>query len=93
LTCSQPILGKWINDCDFPFIMKALALGDNVFKQEFPAIDLTHEERRMFAKQLDAHANECARCAMKRAEDDAWHRWAKGAFIEHRQKIVQVLIR
>jgi hypothetical protein len=30
---------------------------------------------------------------MKRAEDDAWHRWAKGAFIEHRQKIVQVLIR
>ena len=69
LQCSQPILGKWINDCDFPFLMETLALPDSVFHQEFPGIRLTHRERKIFANTLKAHCKECARCGAKRAED------------------------
>ena len=69
-TCSQPILGKWISDCDFPFLMETLSLADNVFKQEFPGIRLSQEERRIFARALESHSQTCPRCRAKRANDD-----------------------
>jgi len=70
LTCSQPIVGRWINDCDYPFLTETLALTATVFKQEFRGIQLSHEERNMLATILDEHTRECARCGSKRAEDD-----------------------
>jgi hypothetical protein len=72
LTCSAPVLGRWINDCDFPFVMETLLLSDHVFKQEFPGIQLSEEERRFVAMELDAHSKTCGRCGAKRAEDEAW---------------------
>lgn len=72
LTCSAPVLGKWVSDCDFPFIMETLLLSDHVFKQEFPGIQLSEEERKLFARELDAHSKACGRCWAKRAEDEAW---------------------
>ena len=74
VTCSQPILGKWISDCDFPFLMETLSLADNVFKQEFPGIRLSQEERRIFARALESHSKTCARCRAKRAKDDQSNR-------------------
>lgn len=71
LTCSSPVLGKWVNDCDFPFVMETLLLSDRVFKQEFPGIQLSEEERKLLARELDAHSKACARCGAKRAEDEA----------------------
>ena len=70
LTCSQPIVGRWINDCDYPFLAKTLSLTNDVFKQEFRAIQLSDEERKMLATILDKHTRECARCCSKRTEDD-----------------------
>lgn len=70
LTCSQPIVGRWINDCDYSFLTETLALTNDVFKQEFRGIQLSHEERKMLATILDRHTRECARCGSKRAEDD-----------------------
>jgi hypothetical protein len=70
--CTSPVLGRWINDCDFLFVMETLLLSDRVFKQEFPGIKLSEEERKFFATKLDAHSNVCARCVVKRAEDKAW---------------------
>ena len=70
LTCSQPIVGRWINDCDYSFLTETLALTNDAFKQEFREIQLSHEERKMLATILDDHTRECARCGSKRAEDD-----------------------
>ncbi|HKR13053.1 MAG TPA: hypothetical protein VJT15_13420 [Pyrinomonadaceae bacterium] len=72
LTCSAPVLGKWITDCDFPFVMETLLLSDRVFKQEFPGIRLSEEERKLLASELDAHSKACTRCRAKRAEDERW---------------------
>jgi hypothetical protein len=69
LTCSQPVVGRWINDCDYPFLTETLALTNDVFKQEFRGIQLSHEERKMLATILDKHTRECARCGSRRAED------------------------
>ena len=72
LSCSNPTLGKWIDDCDFPFLMETLALPDEVFECEFPEIRLSHQERETFAQSLNGHCKECARCHAKRAEDLEW---------------------
>src|SRR5690349_7832567 len=69
LTCSQPIVGRWISDCDYPFLAETLALTNDVFKQEFRGIQLSHEERKILATILDKHTSECARCGSKRADD------------------------
>jgi hypothetical protein len=85
LTCSAPVLGKWINDCDFPFIIETLLLSDHVFKREFPGIQLSEEERKLFASELDAHSKACARCGANRAEDEAWKECSRRALADRGQ--------
>lgn len=89
LTCSSPVLGKWVNDCDFPFIMETLLLSDQVFKQEFQGIHLSEDERKLFARELDAHSKACARCRTKRAEDEAWKERTGKALAKRGQVMVR----
>jgi hypothetical protein len=87
LTCSQPKLGRWIDDCDVPFLFQTLALPDDVFDREFPGIRLSQKDRESFAKTLDTHCTECARCNAKRAEDGLWQSRVDKAFVENKQAI------
>ena len=91
LTCSQPILGRWIDDCDVPFLFETLALPDHVFNQEFPGIQLSQKDRETFAKTLDAHCTECATCNAKKAEDSEWKLRVDKAFVENKQVIGRFL--
>lgn len=77
------MLGKWVNDCDFPFVIETLLLSDRVFNQEFPGIRLSEEERKLFARELNAHSKACERCGAKRAEDEAWKEPTGKARAEH----------
>jgi hypothetical protein len=91
LKCSQPVLGRWIDGCDFPFLMDTLALADGVFSQEFPGIELTQNERKEFARSLEDHCQECARCHAKQAEDIAWKLQIETAFAENKRAIGKAL--
>jgi hypothetical protein len=91
LTCSQPLLGRWIDRCDVPFLMDTLALSDHVFGQEFPGIPLSQEDRQAFAKTLENHCRECAPCHAKKAEDIAWKLRIEKAFAENKQAIGDAL--
>jgi hypothetical protein len=91
LTCSQPVLGRWIDDCDFPFLMDTLALPDTVFGKEFPGIRLSQGDREAFAKALNTHCKECARCHAKQVEDIEWKLRVEKAFAENKQSIGTVL--
>lgn len=87
LTCSQPILGRWIDDCDFPFLIETLSLPDDIFDQEFPGIRLSQQEREAFAETLETHCKECARCYAKQAEDIAWKSRVERAFAQNKEAI------
>lgn len=93
LQCSQPMLGKWINDCDVLFLMDTLALSDKVFESEFPGIRLAQNERFAFASRLIAHCKECARCNAKQAEDIEWKLQVDNALDDNRELLAQVLTR
>jgi hypothetical protein len=87
LPCSQPGLGRWIDDCDVPFLLETLALPDDVFAREFPGIKLSQRDREAFARTLDTHCTECAHCGAKNAEDIAWKLRVDKAFVENKQAI------
>lgn len=91
LTCSQPFLGQWIDDCDFPFLMETLALPDNVFGQEFPGIRLSQAERAAFANTLEIHCRECAPCHVKQQEDLELKARVEKALAENKQTIAALL--
>lgn len=92
LTCSQPVLGKWIDDCDVPFLMETLALPDHVFDQEFPEIKLSQKDREAFATLLETHCTECARCNAKRTEDNAWKSRVDKVMVENKEAIGDFLM-
>lgn len=91
LPCSEPNLGRWIQDCDFPFLMDTLALPDNVFAGEFAGINLAQKEREAFAKTLEKHCSDCARCNAKQADDIAWKLRVDEAMVENREAIGEAL--
>ena len=91
LTCSQPILGQWIDDCDVPFLLETLVLPDEIFAQEFPGILLSKRDREAFAKTLTTHCAECARCNAKKAEDIEWKQRVDKALVENKQAIGHIL--
>lgn len=91
LPCSEPNVGRWVQDCDFSFLMDTLALPDNVFVREFPGIALSQKEREAFAKTLEKHCSDCARCNAKQAEDIAWKLRVDEAIVENREAIGEAL--
>ena len=87
LKCSQPVLGQWIDQTDVPFLLETLFLPDEVFVREFPEIPLSRRDREAFAKTLNTHCTECARCNAKKAEDIAWKLRVDQAFVENKDVI------
>lgn len=91
LPCSEPNVGKWVQNCDFPFLMETLALPDHIFAQEFPGIELSQKERKAFAKTLEKHCSSCARCNAKQAEDIAWKLRVDETIVDNREAIGEAL--
>ena len=91
LSCSEPLLGRWIDRCDVPFLMDTLALSDHVFGREFPEIPLSQADRATFAKTLETHCRECARCHAKQAEDIAWKLQVENAITKNKRAIRDAL--
>lgn len=87
LKCADPALGKWISDCDFPFLIETLALDAATFSEEFPDAQLTAEERKEFANALEAHCETCEFCHSKRAHDLEWQSDVNRAFAENKEAI------
>ena len=67
--CSYPTLGRWIDHCDYAFLMTTLQLDDSVFEHVYPELQFAEEERRELADEFDAHCDDCEACGAKRAAD------------------------
>jgi hypothetical protein len=93
LTCSEPRLGRWIEGCDFPFLIETLMLDDHVFDKEFPGVTLTAAERRALAHALEGHCETCPRCGRKRAADLQWQARLNRAIAENKQLVGEAIAR
>jgi hypothetical protein len=91
LECKHPEFGRWIDGCDFPFLIETLVLEDAVFTGEFPDVKLTAVERKEFANALEAHCETCTRCHLKRSYDLEWQARVDRAFAENKEAIGKAL--
>lgn len=88
LKCTQPPLGKWIESCDYSFLMDTLNLSDRIFAKEFPDMRLPFAERKRFAEELSRHCeDDCARCHLKKMYDLQWESCVDKAIAENREEI------
>lgn len=94
LTCSEPRrLGRWIESCDFPFLIETLMLDDHVFAKEFPCVTMTAAGRRDLANALEEHCETCPRCGWKRAADLEWQARVNRAVTENKRLIGEAIAR
>lgn len=91
IQCTNPDLGRWIDACDFPFLIETLMLDPEVFSGEFPGVNLTVDERKSLADALELHCESCPRCHLKRAYDLEWQSRIKRAIAENKQAIGKAL--
>lgn len=92
LKCSKPALGRWIERCDYPFLIETLSLDDVTFGSEFPGILLPVAERNRFIEELKAHLDEpCCRCHLKASYDLEWQARVDKALFENKALIAKAI--
>jgi hypothetical protein len=89
--CTKPDLGKWVDNCDFPFLIETLMLDHTIFVKEFPGVEFPEDERKNFARSLEAHCEDCAHCHLKRSYDLEWQSRIDRALTENRTEIGKAL--
>lgn len=68
--CSNPVLGRWIDENDVNYLFSAFALSDEDFAEKFPAMaQTTIAERQQVIAALEEHFGFCQHCSLKRAYD------------------------
>lgn len=93
LACTAPALGKWIDNCDYPFLVETLLLNDAIFSQEFPGVQLSAAERKEFSNTLEGHCDACLRCRAKKSSDLDWKARVDNAFAENKEIIGKAIAR
>lgn len=89
--CSYRSLGRWINFCDYAFLMETLRLEDAVFDKVYPNAQFAADSRRELASELEAHCERCDFCRAKRGADLALKAEVDEALVRDRVLLRSVL--
>ena len=93
LKCSKPALGRWIERCDYPFLIETLSLDDATFAGEFPGILLPAASRSKFIEELRAHLEDepCRRCFLKASYDLEWQARVEKVLFENKALVAKAI--
>jgi hypothetical protein len=68
--CSNPVLGRWIDENDVKYLFSTFALNDEDFAVRFPAMaHTTKAERQRVIAAFEEHFEHCQHCSLKRGYD------------------------
>jgi hypothetical protein len=70
LECTNPVLGRWIDEYDVEYLFAAFNLNDTEFAANFP--DLAHlnqHDRSQIIEAFENHFDQCPHCHLKRGYD------------------------
>lgn len=90
--CVNPEIGRWVDACDFPFMIETLMLNDKIFQSEFPEIGLSADERKELVSRIEEHCEVCTHCSLKRGYDIEWELRIERAFNENPQDLLKVMV-
>jgi len=70
LECTNPVLGRWIDEYDVDYLIAAFNLDDEEFSSTFPAMgNLNQHDRGQIIEAFENHFDQCPHCFLKRGYD------------------------
>jgi hypothetical protein len=73
IECTDADIGQLVDVCEVPFLLETLALGDEQFWAEFPAVkSLDSAHRKILASTVERHCETCPHCSLKVSYDLDW---------------------
>ena len=70
LECTNPVLGRWIDEYDVDYLMSAFNLDDDEFASNFPGMaHLNQHDRSQIIEAFEKHFDQCPHCYLKRGYD------------------------
>ncbi|HEV2765786.1 MAG TPA: hypothetical protein VGV38_22565, partial [Pyrinomonadaceae bacterium] len=77
--CTQPGIGRLIENYYVPLMLSVLELDDKEFAAEYPdERQMTPALRAWLAELIERHSLECRRCLLKASSDYAWDEYFNG---------------
>lgn len=90
--CSNPVLGRWIDENDVKYLLSTFALNDQDFAEKFPAMaHTTKAERQRVVAALEEHFEHCTHCSLKRGYDLELDARIKQACQQNSDFLLQIL--
>lgn len=70
LECTNPVLGRWIDEYDVDYLFSAFNLNDTEFAANFPDLaHLSQHDRSQIIEAFENHFDQCSHCHLKRSYD------------------------
>jgi hypothetical protein len=92
LECTDPVLGRWIDEYDVEYLIAAFNLDDDEFSSTFPAMGtLNQHDRSQIIKALENHFDQCPHCFLKRGYDTEMNARIERAYRDNNAAVVQQL--
>lgn len=92
LKCTNPVLGRWIDEYDVEYLMAAFDLDDDEFASNFPAMaHLNQNDRSQIMNAFEQHFDQCPHCYLKRGYDMEMNARIERAYTTNNAAVAQHL--
>lgn len=92
LKCTEPVLGKWVDEHDVEYMLAAFALDDDDFVATFPSMaNITEDDRNRIIEAFEKHFEYCPHCSRKRNYDLEYNSRVERVFQQKRAELLHHL--
>lgn len=92
LECTNPVLGKWIDEYDVEYLFAVFKLDDTEFASNFPPMaHLSQSDRSQIIDAFEKHFDQCPHCYLKRGYDLEMNDRIERAYLNNNETIGQHL--
>jgi|ERR1700741_66496 len=90
--CTNPVLGRWIDEYDVEYLMAAFNLDDDEFSSNFPTMGhLNQHDRSQIIEAFESHFDQCPHCYLKRGYDLEMNARIERAYSRNNSEVMQQL--
>jgi len=90
--CTNPVLGRWIDEYDVEYLMAAFNLDDDEFSSNFPTMGhLNQHDRSQIIEAFESHFDQCPHCYLKRGYDLEMNARIERAYTRNNAEVMEQL--
>jgi hypothetical protein len=90
--CTNPTLGRWIDEYDVEYLLAAFSLDDDEFSSNFPTMGhLNQHDRSQIIEAFESHFDQCPHCYLKRGYDLEMNARIERAYTRNNAEVMEHL--